>query len=138
MTQARRKLVNTALQDYLKSLNAMTRSIVLETETIEKENHGSWIKMDVAKKEDLVNDHFMPADVRMQYEYERSLSLGASHGAGHTFYTRGQLPARENTLQPSSSEWEDWHGDCHEDRQLSNSTKDLVYTNEWSSMVSFL
>jgi len=52
----------------------MTRSIVLETETVEKENECNWKKLDTAKKEDIVNDHFMPVGIRMHYEHERSAS----------------------------------------------------------------
>ena len=65
--QARRKVVNSALQDYLKSLNSMTRSIVLETETVEKEL-GSWRGLDDAGREAVVNDHFVPSQVRGQYQ----------------------------------------------------------------------
>lgn len=144
LSQARRKLVNSALQDYLKSLNAMTRSIVLETETVEKENKYNWKKLDVAKKEDLVNDHFMPAGVRMQYDCERTASC-CSFSSGMALMGEGCSSANldrpvygeelvvENRGQQFSDNWEEC---SNGKKQLSRSSRDLVYTNEWSANVS--
>ena len=130
LPQARRKLVNDALQDYLKSLNAMTRSIVLETESVEKEHHGDWKEMDPAKKEDLVNDHFMPTGVRLQYEAERSSSC-CSFSSTRSF---GRLSSREDILMPqnrslqhSSQPSSDWE----EPKQ--SPSNGLRYSNNWPS-----
>ena len=122
--QTRRKLVNNAIQDYLKSLNAMTRSIVLETETVEKENHCNWKKLDTASKEDLVNDHFMPADVRMQYCYEQERTASSCSFNSSWSMCSGDLV--ENRPMQSS----DW---ANERQQISKNAKDL---NDRSSMVS--
>ena len=116
----------------------MTRSIVLETETVEKENQCDWKKLDVARKEDLVNNHFMPADVRLHYEHERAASccsftssrsadglLGpGSASQGVQYEDELVVENRPQHLsQPGS--WDH--------PQRSRSTKDLVYENEWSS-----
>ena len=146
LTQARRQIVNSALQDYLKSLNAMTRSIVMETETVEKENKRNWTDMDNAKKEDLVNDHFVPAGVRMHYSYEQerassccSFSSGRStgHGTSRVAYApHGDGLVMEN--RPSQPVDRVGMRNDNDRRQMSRSTKDLVYTNDWSSTVSIL
>ncbi len=67
LANARRKLVSSAVQDYLKSLNAMTRSIVLETESLEEGNRQKWSNMNVTTREEIVDDHFVPSGVRAQY-----------------------------------------------------------------------
>lgn len=125
-------MVNSALQDYLKSLNAMTRSIVLETETVEKENQCNWTKLDTAKKEDLMNDHFMPAGVRMQYDYERSASCYSFSTSWEdpsacysSSYKEDSNPVMENRplhlSQPN-----DWEASpSHSKQQLSRSSRDL-------------
>lgn len=131
-------MVNSALQDYLKSLNSMTRSIVLETETVEKENKYNWTQLDVAKKEDLVNDHFMPAGVRMLYDSERAASC-CSFSSGVSLEPAGQdlavyredLVVENRLSQPSN--WDDTPPHA---KQVSRSSRDLVYANEWSANVS--
>lgn len=137
-------MVNSALQDYLKSLNSMTRSIVLETETVEKENKYNWTQLDAAKKEDLVNAHFMPADVRMQYDSERAASCCSFTSAlslerGSTSHQdlaihREKLVVENRPLHLSQpSEWEEV---TKHKKQMSRSSRDLVYANEWSANVS--
>lgn len=129
LPQARRKLVNNALQDYLKSLNAMTRSIVLETESVEKENHCDWTQMDAAKREEIMNEHFVPSGIRLQYERERAsscCSFTSSRSLGQ-FASQQDVLVEENRpthLSQSSS------------KVPSRSSKDIMYTNQWSSMVS--
>ena len=66
--QARRKVVNTAVQDYLKSLNSIARSIVLEKETVEKEHNFDWSLMNDSSRDEVVNEHFVPTEVRSQYD----------------------------------------------------------------------
>ena len=117
LTQARRKLVNSAIQDYLKSLNAMTRSIVLETETVEKENHGKWKKMDSTSKDNLVDDHFMPVDVRMQYEHERAASC-CSFSSGWS--DRGSMCQSQQACRPA-----------YEDRHMERDPRHLSQPEEW-------
>lgn len=135
LPHARRKLVNSAIQDYLKSLNAMTRSIVLETETVEKENQCNWKKMDTASKEDIVNDHFMPADVRLHYEHERAASCCSdwSLDAGSMVSAGSHCQPHRETLvvENRPEEWEEMSG-----RHSARSNRDLVYANQWSSNVS--
>ena len=62
-----RSIVSSAVQEYLKSLNFMTRTIVLETETVEKNHRERWTSLDQTKREELVNEHFIPSGVRVQY-----------------------------------------------------------------------
>lgn len=67
-SQARRKMVSSAVQDYLKScLNSMARSIVLEKETVEHEHQKDWAVMNSAKREEVVDEHFIPCGVRAHY-----------------------------------------------------------------------
>ena len=143
LSHARRKIVNSALQDYLKSLNAMTRSIVLETETVEKENQCNWTKLDTAKKEDLVNDHFMPAGVRMQYDYERSASccsFNTSWEEGSACYSSSYGDDSNSVMENRPlhlSQPNDWEASpTHSKHQLSRSSRDLVFSNNWSANVS--
>jgi len=67
-TQVRRKAVNSAVQDYLMSLNSIARSIVLETKTVEKEHNTDWSAMNDSSREDIVNEHFVPTGIRSQYD----------------------------------------------------------------------
>ncbi len=115
----------------------MTRSIVLETETVEKENQCNWKKLDTARKEDLVNDHFMPAGVRMHYEHERAASCCS--------FTSNRSAELESLGGPSSASQGLQYGDelVVENRPLlhsqpgnwqrSRSARDLAYENECSS-----
>ena len=64
----RRNHVSGAVQEYLKSLNAMTRSIVLETATVEKENEDRWTGLNESLKQEIMDDHFIPSGVRFNYE----------------------------------------------------------------------
>lgn len=67
LASARRQMVSTAVSDYLKSLNSMTRSIVLEREFVEEKHGGEWTAMNEVLREEAVNEHFMPSDVRAHY-----------------------------------------------------------------------
>ena len=64
---ARRRLVSSRVSDYLKSLNSMARSIVLEKEYVEERHGGEWRSMNEALQEEVVDDYFMPADVHAHY-----------------------------------------------------------------------
>ena len=63
----RRRIVSSRVSDYLKSLNSMTRSIVLEKEYVEERHAGQWPAMDETLQEEVVDEHFMPADVHAHY-----------------------------------------------------------------------
>jgi hypothetical protein len=60
-------MVCSRVADYLKSLNSMTRSIVLETEIVEERHAGEWPAMDETLQEEVVDEHFMPPDVHAHY-----------------------------------------------------------------------
>lgn len=66
-SNARRQMVSSAVSDYLKSLNSMTRSIVLEREFVEERHAGEWPVMDETLQEEVVDEHFMPPDVHAHY-----------------------------------------------------------------------
>ena len=155
-----RKQVNNALQDYLKSLNSMTRSIVLETETVEKEHQCEWKKMDDAKREEVVNDHFIPADIRFHYDFadygERapsccSFTSSASWGGRHHTPSLNSFSMDNGPTHLSQpSDWEQWPsanvntvcgaplalqrgrgGDGLVRSNLSRSNNDLLQRNQW-------
>lgn len=77
----RRKAVNSALQGYFKSLNSMARCIVLEKETVEREHECSWRNMDDAAKEEAVNEHFIPQDIRIQYTFDFPIDRSVSRSS---------------------------------------------------------
>lgn len=113
----------------------MTRSIVLETETVEKENKFNWTKLDVAKKEDLMNDHFMPAGVRMQYTGSDRAASCCSFSSGVSLERPSQDIAvcGEDLVVGNTplhlSQPDDWEDVPIHKKQLSRSSRDLVYTN---------
>ena len=81
---ARRRKVSSAVQDYLKSLNSMTRSIVLEAETLEEEHKSEWSTMNDTTKEEVMDSHFIPTGVRAQYYYDgRFITDGRTCGPLH-------------------------------------------------------
>lgn len=112
-SSARRQLVSSAVSDYLKSLNSMTRSIVLEREFVEEKHGGEWTAMDEILREEAVNEHFMPSDVRAHYNgdprprpppvtstaYARGVRLSSPSRQSEREH-REQGEARENTLLP--------------------------------------
>ena len=85
---SRRQMVSSAVSDYLKSLNSMTRSIVLEKEFVEERHAGEWPVMDETLQEEVVDEHFMPPDVHAHYgtlprsRSRRSVSSRASSRYG--------------------------------------------------------
>ena len=91
------------LQDYLKSLNSMTRSIVLETETLTHEHHRDWEDMNDARREEVVNDHFIPTGVRAQYERARYVNIDALRVPRAARAARGRpYGAVNGTASPAS------------------------------------
>ena len=56
------------LQEYFKSTNALTRSIMLEKSTVENEHKHNWTILSDSRRDEIVNDHFVPSQVREQYE----------------------------------------------------------------------
>jgi len=118
----RRKAVNSALQGYFKSLNSMARSIVLETETVEKEHHCEWRVMDNAKKEEVVNEHFIPQDIRLHYSFDFPLDRSVSQssycsappswpGRPHSSHSMNDSYYAENHHLSQPSEWDYGRGD---------------------------
>ena len=82
-SNARRQLVSNTVADYLKSLNSMTRSIVLEKEFVEEKHAGEWPSMDETEQEEVVDEHFMPMNVHAHYgtlPRSRPASRASSHG----------------------------------------------------------
>lgn len=55
------------LQEYFKSTNALARSIMLEKSTVENEHGHSWTVLSDSRRDEIVDDHFVPTDVREQY-----------------------------------------------------------------------
>lgn len=107
----------------------MTRSIVLETESVEKEHHCDWKEMDPAKKENIVNDHFVPTGVRVHYETERASSCCSFASAR----SLGQFSSQEDILMPrrSSLHSPQPSSDWDEPRRFSSSNL-LSSSNDWS------
>ncbi len=145
-----RKQVNNALQDYLKSLNSMTRSIVLETEAVEKEHQCEWKKMNDAKREEVVNDHFIPADIRFHYDFDHggerapsccSFTSSASWGGRHHTPSLNSFAMDNGPMHLSQpSDWEQWPstplergrgGGDGARSNLSRSNNDLRQRNQW-------
>lgn len=133
----------------------MTRSIVLETETVEKEHQCEWKKMDDAKREEVVNDHFIPADIRFHYDFDYSerapsccsFTSSASWGGRHRTPSLSSF-AMDNgpTHLSQPSDWEEWpsanvntygallqrgRGGDGARSNLSRSNNDLLQRNQW-------
>lgn len=82
-SNARRQHVSNTVADYLKSLNSMTRSIVLEKEFVEEKHAGEWPTMDETEQEEVVDEHFMPPNVHAHYgtlPRSRPASRASSYG----------------------------------------------------------
>ena len=122
-SQARRKMVSSAVQDYLKScLNSMARSIVLEKETVEHEHQKDWAVMNSAKREEVVDEHFIPCGVRAHYDGDsvvgdwRSLSPFVMHDSGKplhlsqpSVWEQEEYEANSNlVLKNKSATWVSW------------------------------
>ena len=56
------------LQDYFKSANALSRSIILEKCSVEQQHSKQWTVLSDSKRDEIVDDHFVPNEVREQYE----------------------------------------------------------------------
>lgn len=132
----------------------MTRSIVLETETVEKEHQCEWKKMNDAKREEVVNDHFIPADIRFHYDFadyggERapsccSFTSSASWGGHRHTPSLNSLAMDNGPMHLSQpSDWEQWPtaplqrgrggrgGGDGVRSDLSRSNNDLLERNQW-------
>lgn len=128
----------------------MTRSIVLEKETVEKEHQCEWRQMDRATREEVVNDHFIPADVRFHYDFDHSerassrcsfTSCASWGGQRCTPSLTGFLMEGGPTHLSQPNEWDDWSGVCGTPLQrrrsgekvqsLSRSNNDLMQRNQW-------
>ena len=56
------------LQDYFKTSSALTRSIIMEKSTLEQQHRHNWSILSESKRDQLVNEYFVPSGVREQYE----------------------------------------------------------------------
>ena len=56
------------LQDYFKTNSALTRSIIMEKSTLEQQHRHNWSILSESKRDQLVNEYFVPSGVREQYE----------------------------------------------------------------------
>ncbi len=124
LANARRKLVSSAVQDYLKSLNAMTRSIVMERETLEEDHGQHWSGLNVTKREEIMNEHFVPSGVRARYQADarpRYPHRNRPHSAGRTL----RVPQGDGMHLSQPSVWEDYEAE-----------NDLVMKNKAASWVS--
>ena len=56
------------LQDYFKSANALSRSIMLEKCSVEQQHSKQWTVLSDSKRDEIVDEYFVPNVVREQYE----------------------------------------------------------------------
>lgn len=129
LAHARRKLVSSAVQDYLKSLNAMTRSIVLEKETLEEDHAQNWSSMNVTKREEIEDEHFVPSGVRERYNAgaarQRYPRTAPQTAARLLRAPRGDASGRMHLSQPA--DWEEYEAN-----------NDLVMRNGAASWVRYI
>lgn len=131
----------------------MARSIVLETETVEKEHEVQWRCMDDAKKEEVVNDHFIPQDIRMHYDFDLSMDRSSSRtsfssmppvwGRPQSSHSMNDGVFHENNSPLHLSQTNEWPGEWsfhtdNQQRQLGQSQEELSYREEhlFGSMVN--
>ena len=106
----------------------MTRSIVLETESVEKEHDCDWKKLDASKKEDIVNDHFVPTGVRMQYEIERASSCCSFS----SMRSLGQFPREDVGMHRHTSSLHSPQSSSDWDEPKRSSTSNLLNSSDWT------
>ena len=119
---------------------------------MEKEHQCEWKKMDHAKREEVVNDHFIPADIRFHYDFDYderapsccSFTSSASWGGRHHTPSLNSF-AMDNGPLSQPSDWEQWPSvnvQCGAPLQrgrggdgvrsnLSRSNNDLLQRNQW-------
>lgn len=85
------------LQQYFSSTGALARSILLEKASVEQEHSETWSVLSESRKDAIVDNHFVPLDVREQYEgafvgvrrlprhSQRRLNATQVHPEGHEF-----------------------------------------------------
>lgn len=56
------------LHDYFKNNSALTRSIIMEKTTLEQQHRHNWSVLSESRRDQLVNEYFVPSGVREQYE----------------------------------------------------------------------
>ena len=110
--------------------------------------------MDDAKKEEVVNDHFIPQDIRMHYDFDLSVDRSTSRssfssmppGWGRTQSAHSANdgmfpPENDHSLHLSQpNEWpEEWSNQAdNQRRQLGRSQEELSYREQFSSsMVNY-
>lgn len=93
----------TILQDYFKSTNALNRSIMLEKSTVENQHGPNWPVLSDSKRDEIVDEHFVPSQVRDQYD-DRGLSAS---GRSRTLHRRSSSPMSGFLTQDSHHHYED-------------------------------
>ena len=84
------------LQEYFKSTNALNRSIMLERTSVENK-HTHWSVLSESRRDEIVDQHFVPEDVRLQYE--GGLLEGPAYGWSNRL---------QKTFTQSQSTLDDW------------------------------
>jgi len=106
----------------------MTRSIVLETESVEKEHDCDWKELDASKKEDIVNDHFVPTGVRLQYEAERASSCCSFS----SIRSLGRFPSREDMMHRHTGSLHSTQSSSDWDEPKRSSASNLLISKDWT------
>lgn len=67
------------LQQYFKSTGALARSILLEKASVEGQHAETWTALSDSKKDAIVDSHFVPMEIREQYEGTFVVGGGGRH-----------------------------------------------------------
>jgi len=70
-TKTRSSALQECVKTYFASLNSISRSIVLESEALQKLFGPDWEQMNAKQQEELLNKHFMPSRVKEHYTGDR-------------------------------------------------------------------
>ena len=89
------------LQEYFKSTSALTRSIILEKNSVEKEHSQHWTVLSDSRRDQIVNEHFVPSDIRELYEG------GLIEGPAHNGWRPPRSVSRQSGPSIHSSQFND-------------------------------
>jgi len=105
------KTRSVALQEcvktYFASLNSISRSIVLESEALQKVFGPDWENMNAKQQEELLNKHFVPSRVKDHYMGDRSSSSPFSETEPEIDVkpaTSRQSAKKDSVVAPSDTE----------------------------------
>lgn len=93
------------LERYFKSTGALARSILLEKASVEEEHAESWTALSDSRKDAIVDSHFVPMEVREQYE---GAFVGGG-GRGHRMPRSSQRRLATMQIDAEGVEYE-WEG----------------------------